>query len=190
MEIQNLGGIGKIGLDSVKIQETAPEKAAGKTSDFEKVRMEKLAKEEEVTGMKADDIGFNENILSRTDVKQVQNDFLHQVQNRGEGKELDVLSEHLASLGAKVDNARTALPSVEKSGFSSSVENYFKETETRFKNLDTLTQELTAGDRQYSLQDLLKMQVQMQTVSQNLEILSKVIDKVDDGLKTLLRTQV
>lgn len=190
MDIQSIGGVTKAGMEPVKIQEAAKEKEPGKVSDFEKVRLEKLEKEEQVTGLKADDIAFNENLLSRTDVKQVQNDFLHQVQARGDGKDLEVLSEHLAKLGQKVDNVRTAVPAVDKSGFSGSVENYFKEVEGRFNKLDSLTQELTAGDRQYSPQELLKIQVQMQTISQNLEVLSKVIDKVADGLKTILRTQV
>ena len=79
---------------------------------------------------------------------------------------------------------------MDKSEFSGAVQNYFKESETRFKALDSMYQEISSGDRPHSLQDLLKMQMQIQGISQNIEMLSKVVDKVVDGMKTILRTQV
>ena len=190
MDVNNLGKIGKVGIDAAKIEEPRQEKQTGKTSDFEKIRTEKLEKEEQVTGLKANEIQYNENVLSRMDTKKVENDFMRQVKFAGDGKELDVLSQHIQDLKNKVADVRTAVPQVDKSEFSESVQNYFQQAETRFKKLDGLVSELSSGDRQYSMQDLLKIQVQMYGVSQNLEILSKVVDKVTEGMKTILRTQV
>lgn len=190
MDIQNVGKIIQTGLEGTEAVGGGQDKAVGKTSDFEKVRMDKLEQEEQVTGLKASDIQYNDNILNRMDARQVQNDFLRQVQARGEGKELEVLSEHIQKTQASLEKTRATLPAVDKSEFSGAVQNYFKESETRFKALDSMYQEISSGDRPHSLQDLLKMQMQIQGISQNIEMLSKVVDKVVDGMKTILRTQV
>ena len=91
MDIQNVGKIIQTGLEGTEAVGGGQDKAVGKPSDFEKVRMDKLEQEEQVTGLKASDIQYNDNILNRMDARQVQNDFLRQVQARGEGKELEVL---------------------------------------------------------------------------------------------------
>lgn len=190
MDIQNLSKVAQTGVEGVGAPETKPGKEVGKASDFEKLRLEKLEQEEQVTGLKADQIQYNENLMSHLDVKQVQNDFMRQVQQRGEGKELEVLSEHIAKIQGNLDKTRTQVPTVEKSELGGAVENYFKETENRFNTLDSLYKEISAGDRQYSMQDLLKIQVQLNSINQNIEMVSKVVDRVAEGMKTLLKTQV
>lgn len=190
MSIDELSGVGKAGLDPASLQETSTLKEGGKGAEFEKVRTDKLEKEEGLTGLSTEEIQFKENIMSRADIKQMENDFLHQAQSGGEGKELEVLTERINEVRGKVDNVRAQIPAVEKSAFSESITNYFSEAETRFNKMDSLMKEISSGDRQYSLQDLLKVQIQIQNISQNLEVLSKVVDKVTDGMKTMLRTQV
>ena len=190
MDIQSLGKVAQTGVEGVGATETKTTKEVGKTSDFEKLRMEKLEQEEQVTGLKANEIQYNENIQSHSDVKKVQNDFMREVQQRGQGSELDVLSEQIAKVQGNLDKTRTAVPSVQKSELGGSVENYFKDAETRFNKLDSLYKEISSGDRQYSLQDLLKIQTQLNGINQNVEMVSKVVDRVAEGLKTLLKTQV
>lgn len=190
MSIENIGKLGKISIDAVQSGEAAKGKDVGKTSDFEKLRMEKLDKEQQVTGLQVQNINYDENVISRIEAKQVENDFMRQVRARGAGGDMEILSERITELQKKVNDVRTAVPNVEKSEFSESVQNYFQDAENRFKSLDSLTSEITSGDRQYSMQDLMKIQVQMYGVSQNIEVLSKVIDKVTEGMKTILRTQV
>jgi len=190
MDIQNIGKVLQTGLQDMEVAEVGKEKGPGKVSEFEKVRLEQLEQEQQVTGLKADEIQFNENALSMMDVKKVQNDFLKQVQARGEGKELEVLSDQISKCQSNVEDARKAVPAVQKSELGGAVENYFTETENRFKTMDSLYKDIASGDRQYSMQDLLKIQVQLQNINQNIEILSRVVDKVVDGMKTVLRTQV
>ncbi|MBN2430371.1 MAG: hypothetical protein JXQ27_02800 [Acidobacteria bacterium] len=190
MTIEHIGKMGKIGIDAVQSGKPAETKKVGETSDFEKLRTEKLEKEQQVTGLKVQDVQFNENILSRIEAKQVENDYMRQVRARGAGGEMDVLSEKISEVQQKLDAARNKVPGVEKSEFSESVQNYLSNVDQRFKSLDSISSEIMAGDRQYSMQDLLKIQVQMHSLSQNLEVLTKVIDKVTEGMKTILRTQV
>jgi flagellar hook-basal body complex protein FliE len=190
MSIEHIGKMAKIGVDAVQSSKPAETKKVGETSDFEKLRMEKLDKEQQVTGLKVQDVQFNENVLSRIEAKQVENDFTRQIRARGPGSEMDVLSEKISDVKQKMDAARNKLPGVEKSEFSESVHSYLSEVDSRFKSLNSISSDIMAGDRQYSMQDLLKIQVQMHGLSQNLEVLTKVIDKVTEGMKTILRTQV
>lgn len=190
MNIEEIGGIGS-GPETIHIKEPLRgEKEPGSGNSFEEVRTNQLSAAEPAANPELDHLQYQDNLLSRSDAKQVQNDFLRQVQQAGEGKELEVLTGEIDRVRNQMEHAQQRIPAVKESGMSATVENYLTEAENRFNYMDQLTKELSSGDRQYSLQDLLKIQVQVQNISQNLEVLSKLVDKLTDGLKTVLRTQV
>lgn len=62
----------------------------------------------------------------------------------------------------------------------SAIETQFEQSGKLLKGLGTLD----------SPQGLLKVQVQMYQLTQNIELMSKVVDQVNSGIKTVLQTQV
>ena len=191
MGINNINKITNItGKTIEKGVEEAGAQKSGELSKFEQIRMEKLNKEMEVTGLKMENIQFNDNILTKTDMNQIERSFKSEIEKRGEGSEGEILKERINELKSKMEAVSGKMPSVEKSQFSEAINNYLKTTEERFSKLDNMVDKLNSGEGHYSMRDLLKIQFEIQTVTQNVELLSKIVDQVSSGLKTIMQTQV
>jgi hypothetical protein len=85
----------------------------------------------------------------------------------------------IQALAGKVDN----LP---RTSAFSPVRDRLKLIETQFQNSGQLIS-TTDG---MNPQSLLKLQMQMYQISENVEILSKVVDSVNSGVKTMIQVQV
>lgn len=188
--IQNVGQLAKIGTEAVESKESVPGKKAGETSDFEKVRMEKIDGPDPSQSVETQKIEFNDNILSRSDVKSSQADFLHQVQQRGEGSELKILSEHIDGVKTRLDQVQQSVQGANKPELKDALSGFFGKFESNIGKMDDIMKQLSSGDRQFSQQDLLKIQTQIHTLSENMEMISKIVDHATQGLKTILQTQV
>ncbi len=171
------------------VENVGSEKSS-EVSKFEQIRMDKLNKEMEVTGLKMEDVQFKDNILTKSDIKNIERDFKAELEKRGEDSGGEILKEKINSLKAKMESVAGKIHTVDKSQFSEAVNNYFSETEKRFSKLSNIVKNLESGNNKYSMKDLLKIQFEIQTVTQNVELLSKIVDQVSSGLKTIMQTQV
>ena len=68
-------------------------------------------------------------------------------------------------------------------------ERFTSEIEVREVSLDAVVKQLTTG-RQYSMQELLVLQVKVHQYSFELDLLSKIVQQAVQGLREVLRTQV
>ena len=194
MDLDSIGKLGKALTGAVQPDEAVggAKKAGGAVPGaFESVRQEQLQAAADPTGPPAvESVRFEDTRISRAEARQVEADFMRQVRGRGDGQELAVLGEHIGRLRDQVTQARDVVPKAPEGEFGKGVRDCFEQAEQRFQKMEALTRELQAGDRQYSMQDLLRIQVQIQNVSQNLEVMTRAIDKMAEGIKTVLRTQV
>ncbi len=191
MSINNINKVTNLTDKTIQkgVEEAGTQKS-GSVSKFEQIRVEKLNKEMEITGLKMEDIQYKENILTKSDINQIERSFKAEIGKRGEGSEGEVLKEKIDELKSKMEMVAGKMPSISKSQLSDAVNNYLKTTEEKFSKLSNVVDRLNSGKGNYSMKDLLKIQFEIQTVTQNVELLSKIVDQVSSGLKTIMQTQV
>ena len=96
-----------------------------------------------------------------------------------------VFGPELGDMGANLERVRRRVDSVpsvsaEIKSRLSQIESQFQQTSVSLDKLPNMTDP----------RSLLQMQVQMYTMTQNIEIVSKAVEQLNSGVKTVLQTQV
>lgn len=94
------------------------------------------------------------------------------------GPELRDTGTQLEKLRRRVDSAPSASGAVESR--LNQIESQYQQTTAALDKLPTMTDP----------RSLLKMQIEMYTMTQNIEIVSKAVEQMNSGVKTILQTQV
>jgi CII-binding regulator of phage lambda lysogenization HflD len=90
------------------------------------------------------------------------------------------------NIGRNLDNLRHAVERLPNESAVNPIRVRLNMLEQQFKESGALIKRVNGMDPQ----SLLKVQVQMYELTQNLELLSKVVEQVSSGVKTVLQTQV
>lgn len=99
----------------------------------------------------------------------------------------DLFARDLKSARGQLNNLTTAVNKIPGSAQdSSSIRNSLSSIETEFQK----SAQLIKGSKSMDMQDLLKMQAQLYSMDQNIQLLSKVVDQTTSGVKTIFQTQV
>ncbi len=98
-----------------------------------------------------------------------------------------VFGSDLQQAGAQLGELRRRVDSVPKTGAAGAIELRLNQIEGQYQNA------AAALERLGNLSDprsLLQMQIQMYAMTQNLEVVSKAVEQLNSGVKTIMQTQV
>lgn len=118
-------------------------------------------------------------------------DLMQRYQNLPEGapKVSAVFPEYLDTktrMSAFKDILNKAIGSNGNAPQATDVKGRFSQVENEWKNIDTLMR----SDKEMSQGELLGLQARLYQVSQHIDVLSKVVDQMTGGIKTILNTNV
>jgi hypothetical protein len=98
-----------------------------------------------------------------------------------------VLSVHLQRTKQKADLLATRVQSLPKTPALQPLRDRLFSIDTQFQNAGKLVNSIKGGE---SPQQLLKVQMSMYQLSENVELMSKAVEQVSSGMKNILQTQV
>lgn len=98
-----------------------------------------------------------------------------------------------SDFGSLLDQARLRIPALRESLHGLSPDRRSPDLLARFSQFENQwlqIETILSSDRELSQGELLGLQARMYQLTQNIEILSKVVDQVTSGIKTVLQTNV
>ncbi|NNE65477.1 MAG: hypothetical protein HKN33_02840 [Pyrinomonadaceae bacterium] len=98
----------------------------------------------------------------------------------------DQVPAELLDTKTRLGLLREAYTSLEASGKAGSFENRFLQVENEYKQVEAIMR----SDNNLSPGELLALQARLYQVSQHIEVMSKVVDQMAGGIKTVLNTNV
>jgi type III secretion system YscI/HrpB-like protein len=99
----------------------------------------------------------------------------------------DLMKVEMKNAQEGIDKLNRAVSAMPSSSAFDPLRQRLKDIEGQFQASGNLLNELGKSN---SPQDLLKMQMQIYQVTQNVEILTKVVDGVSQGIRTMMQVQV
>lgn len=98
-----------------------------------------------------------------------------------------VLSVHFQQTKQKVDSLNQRVSALPKTPALQPLRDRLLSVDTQFQNAGKLLNSIKGGE---SPQELLKIQMSMYQLSENVEVMSKAVEQVSSGMKNILQTQV
>ena len=119
-------------------------------------------------------------------LEQMQNDLRQRLSELPPGEGRKALLPELIDTRTRMGLLREAVKSVGSQPAEPGLRGRFAQVESEWQQLE----QLMRSERDFSPGELLGLQAQLYRVSQHIEVLSKVIDQVTGGIKTILNTNV
>ncbi|MFQ3582490.1 MAG: hypothetical protein SNJ67_02900 [Chloracidobacterium sp.] len=170
-----IGGIpGGAQTTGVPTQPTGAQPGAGGGKSFESVMQQTAGQPTDVFQQGSGTSGLT--------LEQLRADLMHRLANPS-----------LSDFGLQVDSARLRISALRDGVHGLSPEQRPPDLMARFSQVEHQWEKIEAmlnSDRELSQGELLGLQARMYQLTQNIEILSKVVDQVTGGIKTILQTNV
>lgn len=90
---------------------------------------------------------------------------------------------------SKLDGLKAQLDKVSGPQEKSGVMNYFTDVDHQLSSLEGVLNGIDNNSK-FNPMDMIKLQTKMQSISEHVELLSKVVDQVSSGIKTVLQTNL
>ncbi len=176
--------VGKVGAKAVtQIRELQQQGAGNKLSlsKFEKIRTE-LNQQIEASLKLPPPVTE----VSAQQRKTLENDLRKRLRQSDVRTVEDVFKVQMKSAQGGIEELNRTVAAMPKLGALEPLKQRLKDIESQFNASGTALHRVNLNDPG----SLLQLQVQIYQVSQNVEVMSKVVDHVSSGIKTILQTQV
>jgi hypothetical protein len=121
--------------------------------------------------------------VASTEAKEMLNRYVNQ------GNEVGGLNSLFYDNRAKLENLRAELDRVGETGKSNEVTNYLGGLDKEFSSLQGILDNIDVNAPMNPL-EMIKLQTKMEHITEHVEILSKVVEQVGSGIKTVLQTNL
>ena len=101
-------------------------------------------------------------------------------------KSLDKIWPELLRTGTRMGMLREAMKGIDQTPTGSNLKGVFGRVESEWFNLE----QIMRSDKDLSSGELLGLQARLYQVSQHIDVMSKVVDQMTGGIKTILNTNV
>lgn len=125
--------------------------------------------------------------VSPEQTKTLQAELNQRVQKAGTTSAPELYGGDLSRLKARIDTLTSRVNSLPKTPGMDPLRQRLTAIDDQFQAAGKLVQSLNG---QQSPVDLMKVQMQMYQMSENLELMSKVVEQVTSGMKSVLQTQL
>jgi hypothetical protein len=167
----------ELGLDKI----SKPDKTGD--SKFDKIKAQKL--QEQSTS--AVNLPPEVTQVTAIEKKKIEGDLRKRMAANRTGGPQDLFRVDFSNTRASLDNLRARVSQLPKTQGMEPVRSRLASIESQFEASGKL---LNSGNMSTDPRDMLKVQVQMYQMSQNIELVTKVVDQVNSGVKSILQTQV
>ena len=168
-------------LDSATEQgATGPAKTG--ESKFDKVRSRLLDEQAERT-----EIPPEVKQVSTEQHRALQADLAQRVQKMGTTSPADLFAVNITTAKEGVQRLTNRVNALPKTPAFEPIRQRLASVDAQYRQAGDL---LSSLDGKQSQGDLMKIQVQMYQLTENLELMSKVVEQVSSGVKSILQTQV
>jgi hypothetical protein len=125
--------------------------------------------------------------VSGAGLEQLRSDLARRLgQMPSENKSLDSMMRELTRTGTRMSMLREAMSGIDNSPTGANVKGLFGRVEGEWFNLE----QFMKSDKDLSTGELLGLQARLYQVSQHIDVMSKVVDQMTGGIKTILNTNV
>jgi hypothetical protein len=125
--------------------------------------------------------------VSGAGLEQLRSDLARRLgQIPSENKSLDSMMRELTRTGTRMSMLREAMTGVDNSPTGTNLKGLFGRVEGEWFNLE----QFMKSDKDLSTGELLGLQARLYQVSQHIDVMSKVVDQMTGGIKTILNTNV
>jgi len=168
-------------LDSASEQGAAGPAKTGE-SKFDKVRSRMLDEQAERT-----EIPPEVKQVSTEQQKVLQADLAQRVEKMGTTSPAELFATNLTQAKAGVQQLTNRVNALPKTPAFDPIRQRLASIDAQYRQAGDL---LSSLDGKQSQGDLVKIQLQMYQLTENLELMSKVVEQVSSGVKSVLQTQV
>ena len=168
-------------LDSATEQGAAGPAKTGE-SKFDKVRSRLLDEQAERT-----EIPPEVKQVSAEQQKALQADLSQRIEKMGTTSPADLFATHLTQAKQGMEHLTNRVNALPKTPAFEPFRQRLASIDAQYQQAGQLLSSLDGGQ---SPGDLMKIQVQMYQLTENLELMSKVVEQVTSGVKSLLQTSV
>jgi len=168
-------------LDSASDQGAASPAKTGE-SKFDKVRSQLLDAQAERT-----EIPPEVKQVSTEQQKALQVDLAQRVEKMGTTSPTDLFAANITQAKDGVQRLTSRVNALPKTPAFEPIRQRLASIDAQYQQAGQLVGSL---DGQQSTADLMKIQLQMYQLTENLELMSKVVEQVSSGVKSVLQTQV
>ncbi|MBI1790235.1 MAG: hypothetical protein HYR60_22105 [Acidobacteria bacterium] len=170
-----------LGLDKI-------DKQVDKTgaSKFDQVRDKKL---QETQSASAVELPPEITKVNATEQRKLEGDLRKRLAANRTGSPQDMFRVDMKNTRTSLDNLRGRVAQLPKSSAMEPVRARLAKIESQFDNSGKFLNSLPNKSLD-NPKELLQVQVQMYQMTQNIEIMSKVVEQVNTGVKSILQTQV
>ncbi|MCS6885559.1 MAG: hypothetical protein RMM17_04310 [Acidobacteriota bacterium] len=176
-----------ISVGSISVERTAQTKEARHvvtSEDFESVRLKAAELDSHVERLKEDGLVTSDQIKLAS--REAQEMFNRYIQPGGEAYGFSSLFHDNR---AKLESLREELSKVGSSEKAAQVTDYLHGLDKEFASLETILNNIDVN-APINPMDMIRLQTKMEFVTEHIEILSKVVEQVSSGMKTILQTNV
>ncbi len=119
-------------------------------------------------------------------LEQLQTDLAQKIQADSNKIKSNQLPNELLEGKSRLSLLKEAYSQMNETKMTSGFENRFMQVENEYKQVEALMK----SDKDLSQGELLALQARLYQVSQHIEVMSKVVDQMSGGIKTVLNTNV
>lgn len=178
------GPIERIGAKVIAPQS---EVKSGGPSRFKEIQKNAMPKDPGVkTAAAADPLPPMKEVTA-AEQKKIERDLRKRIEHKDTQDPTKLLGGDLKDLRKQLDGVAGRIEAAGKKDAPSGVRDRLAAIEEQFTASEARLQNIPKGD---NLRDLLSLQTEMYKMSQNIEILTKVVDSAAQGVKQTLQTQV
>jgi hypothetical protein len=173
--------------NATRVAETSRASEAKKVvtnEDFETTRTKGVELEAHVEGLK--ETGHVNGDLLQMSSREAQEMFDRVV---NQGNEVNGYQSIFYDNRSKLENLRAELDRVGASGETGKVGNYLEGIDKEMASLEGILNNIDANTPVNSM-EMLKLQTKMHHITEHVTIISKVVDQISSGIKTILQTNV
>ena len=125
--------------------------------------------------------------LSPEQTRALQTDLNHRVQQAKSTSAPELFGKDISHARSRIDNLRTRVEALPKTSAFDPLRQRLTSIDNQYQNAGKLIHSLTG---QQSPAELMQVQMQMYQMSENLELMSKVVEQVSSGVKSVLQTNL
>ncbi|MEW6729827.1 MAG: hypothetical protein AB1489_00690 [Acidobacteriota bacterium] len=178
--------VSNIASSSTQQTQSTEAKRVITNDDFETVRTSSSSTELNAEVEKLKESGLVSGDQIRLASTEAQATFERYVQP---GSELNGYNTLFHDNRTKLESLRAELDRVGGTRETGQVGNYLNSLDKEFSSLEGILQNIDIN-APVNPMEMIKLQVKMESITQNVEVLSKVVDQISTGIKTVLQTNI
>jgi len=125
--------------------------------------------------------------VSPEQTRALQTELNHRVQQAKSTSAPELFGKDINQAKSRIDNLRTRVEALPKTSAFDPLRQRLTSIDNQYQSAGKLIQSLTG---QQSPTELMKVQMQMYQMTENLELMSKVVEQVSSGMKSILQTSL